>query len=227
MKFHVYQKYKDSSIEWLGDIPEHWYSMRFKYLLSEPLKYGANEVAELDDPSLPRYVRITDVNEDGTLRDDTFKSLPEDIAKPYLLKDGDLLFARSGATVGKSFYYQESWGRAAYAGYLIRGRLAPGRMISKFAAYFAQSINYWGWLRSSIIQATIQNVSAEKYAGLVLGIPPVEEQMQISSFIDRETARIDALVEKVRKSIELLREYRTALISAAVTGKIDVRGVTA
>ena len=216
-------KMKDSGIEWLGEIPEHWYLMRFKYLLSEPLKYGANEVAELDDPSLPRYVRITDVNEDGTLRDDTFKSLPEDIAKPYLLKDGDLLFARSGATVGKTFYYQESWGRTAYAGYLIRGRLAPERMISKFAAYFAQSINYWGWLRSSIIQATIQNVSAEKYAGLVLGIPSMEEQMQIASFLDRETACIDNLNQKIRDSIEKLCEYRTALIYAAVTGKIDVR----
>lgn len=216
-------KMKDSGIEWLGEIPEHWEVARFKYLLTEPLKYGANEVAELDDPTLPRYVRITDVNDDGSLRDDTFKSLPEEIAKPYLLTDGDLLFARSGATVGKTFYYQISWGRAAYAGYLIRARIAPRKMLSKFGAYFARSTNYWNWLNSSMIQATIQNVSAEKYAGLVIGVPPLDEQARIIEYIDKAASRIDALAIKLGGSIDKLREYRTALISAAVTGKIDVR----
>ncbi len=216
-RFKPYPAYKDSGIEWLGKVPETWHTLRFKYLLSEPLKYGANEVAELDDPGLPRYVRITDVNEDGTLREETFKSLPEDIAKPYLLRDGDLLFARSGATVGKTFYYQNSWGRAAYAGYLIRGRLASNKMMAKFAAYFAQSRNYWDWLGSSVIQATIQNVSAEKYAGLVLGIPTSDEQRVIVAYLDRETARIDQLIAKKERQIELLQEKRSALISHAVT----------
>jgi type I restriction enzyme S subunit len=57
-----------------------------------------------------------------------------------------------------------------------------------------------------------------------LPLPPAAEQNRIVAFVDRETQRIDAMVEKVRRSIELLKEYRTALISAAVTGKIDVRG---
>ena len=216
-------KMKDSGIKWLGEMPEHWEVLRFKYLLTEPLKYGANEVAELDDPALPRYVRITDVNDDGTLRDDTFKSLPEEIAKPYLLTEGDLLFARSGATVGKTFYYQASWGRAAYADYLIRARIDKNKMLSKFAAYFARSSNYWNWLSSSFIKATIQNVSAEKYAGLVLGVPPLEEQMAIANYIDKEASMIDALTLKLMDSIAKLREYRTPLISAAVTCQINVR----
>lgn len=214
---------KPSGIEWLGEIPEHWEVRRFKFLLPEPLKYGANEVAELDDPSLPRYVRITDINEDGTLREDTFKSLPEDIARPYLLREGDLLFARSGATVGKTFLYQESWGRAAYAGYLIRARLDRKKMLPRFGAYFAWSRNYWNWLRSSFIQATIENVSAEKYANLMLSVPPMDEQTKIIEYLDHETSRLEALVSKVGNGIGHLREYRMALISAAVTGKIDVR----
>ena len=53
--------------------------MRLKFLVSEPFKYGANEVAELDNPTLPRYIRITDVNENGQLRDDTFKSISEEV----------------------------------------------------------------------------------------------------------------------------------------------------
>lgn len=218
-----YAKMKDSSIEWLGEVPEHWEVKRLKFLLDEPMKYGANEVAELEDPEQPRYIRITDVNENGSLRNDTFKSLPEDIAQPYLLKEGDLLFARSGATVGKTFLYIKSWGRAAYAGYLIRARIAPAKMLPKFAAYFARTDNYWSWLRRSFIQATIQNVSAEKYACLVCPAPPLEEQTQVIEYLNTETGRIDRLIDKMTESITKLREYRTALISAAVTGKIDVR----
>lgn len=216
-------KMKDSGIKWLGKVPEHWNTNRLKFLLAEPLKYGANEAAELDNPSLPRYVRITDINEDGTLRDDTFKSLPEDIAYPYFLREGDLLFARSGATVGKTFLYQDSWGHAAYAGYLIRARFNLKKVLPRFAAYFVGSRNYWNWLRSSLIQATIQNVSAEKYSNLVLSIPPLNEQNKIVEFLDKKTGQLDSLITKVGNSISLLSEYRTALISAAVTGKIDLR----
>jgi len=214
---------KDSGVEWLGDIPAHWHVRRVKHVVAAPLKYGANEPAELKDPDLPRYIRITDIDDDGFLRNDTFRSLPQVIAQPYMLKVEDLLLARSGATVGKSFIYQEAWGPACYAGYLIRLRLNLRVMIPQFVYYFTASTSYWGWLASVTIQATIQNVSAEKYANLTLGVPPTHEQHEIIAFLDRETAKIDALVAKVRDHIDKLREHRTALISAAVTGKIDVR----
>ena len=213
---------KDSGIEWLGEIPRHWQAKRLRFLVSEPLKYGANESAELDDPDLPRYIRITDVDENGRLRGDTFKSLPEDVARPYLLKEGDLLLARSGATVGKSFYYEPSWGRAAYAGYLIRARFNPARMMPRFVNYFTNSQQYWQWLGSSFIQATIQNVSAEKYANLIVPVPPVDEQAEIVAYLDGMWKRLNDLTRKIKGSIEQLMDYRTALISAAVTGKIDV-----
>lgn len=66
---------KDSGIEWLGEIPTHWAVKRLKWLIKGKLKYGANESTELTDESFPRYIRITDFNDDGKLRDDTFKSL--------------------------------------------------------------------------------------------------------------------------------------------------------
>jgi restriction endonuclease S subunit len=217
-------KMKDSGVEWIGSIPTQWEVKRLKFLVSEPLKYGANEAAELDDPELPRYIRITDVDENGRLRDETFKSIPEDVARPYLLKEGDLLLARSGATVGKSFYYEPSWGRAAYAGYLIRARFNPTKTMPRFINYFTNSQQYWQWLSASFIQATIQNVSAEKYANLIVPVPPFEEQKRIVSYLDSMWQRLNNMTDKVRQSIQGLKEYRSALISAAVTGKIDVRG---
>ena len=216
-------KMKDSGVEWLGMIPEHWNTIRLKYSLSLPLQYGANEVSEYDEPSWPRYIRITDIDENGNLRNDTFKSLPEVTALPYLLKQGDLLFARSGATVGKTFMYKESWGRAAYAGYLIRANLNLILINPSFITYFCKSINYWDWLKINYIQATIQNVSAERYANLVIPVPSINEQNMIIEYLDSNTVYSNKLVEIIAHSTALLKEYRAALISAAVTGKIDVR----
>lgn len=217
MNRHSYDAYRDSGVEWLGEIPKHWRPLRLKIALSAPLQYGANETAELDDPLLPRYIRITDVSDTGTLREETFKSLPEEVAKPYLLEDGDLLFARSGATVGKTILFRAEWGRAAYAGYLIRARLNRQRIIPEFLAYFCQSRNYWEWLSSSFIQATIQNVSAERYAGLPIAVPPVDEQRCIAAFLDQQTKRIDGLIAKKERQIELLQEKRATLVTHAVT----------
>jgi type I restriction enzyme, S subunit len=214
---------KDSGVEWLGKIPANWEENRLKHLIRGPLKYGANEAAESRDMTWPRFVRITDITESGDLREDTFYSLPPDVASAYILDDGDVLFARSGATVGKSFLYRSSWGQCCYAGYLIRARIDRSKMTDEFFRYFSSSRAYWDQIYSSLIQATIQNVSAEKYANLWLRVPPVGEQRGIVSFLDRETARIDARIAKVNEAIERLKEYRTALISAAVTGKIDVR----
>ncbi|SEQ70430.1 restriction endonuclease subunit S [Giesbergeria anulus] len=214
---------KDSKAAWLGHIPRHWEAKRLKFVISEPLKYGANEAAELTDPELPRYIRITDVNDDGSLREDTFRSLPQEIADDYLLSDGDILLARSGATVGKSFIYKPSWGMAAYAGYLIRARMSDA-MNPDFAYLFLQSSCYWQWLSSVFIQATIQNVSAEKYANLVIPVPPINEQLSIVSRLLVQLKSIDVQRERVGLVIDRLIEYRSALITNAVTGKIDVRG---
>lgn len=214
---------KDSGVEWLGEIPKHWDTKRLKFLIAEPLKYGANEAAELTDPDLPRYIRITDVNDDGSLRDETFRSLPEEIANQYLLADGDILLARSGATVGKTFIYKPNWGVAAYAGYLIRARMAE-TMNADFAYQFLQSGCYWQWLNSIFIQATIQNVSAEKYANLVFPVPPLAEQIAIINALKKLLGKIDSQRERVELVLHRLQEYRSALITNAVTGKIDVRG---
>ena len=216
-------KMKDSGVVWLGEVPGHWQVLQLRRALMEPLAYGANEPADIDDPLYPRYVRITDIDARGSLHPDTFRSLPPDIAAQYLLTEGDLLFARSGATVGKTFLYRSDWGPCAYAGYLIRARFDAEMADVRFVRYFTSSSTYWAWLASAFIQATIQNVSAERYAGLEISLPPVDEQQAIVQYLDAETELIDQLRTKAELSIERLEEYRSAVISAAVTGKLDVR----
>lgn len=216
---------RDSGIPWLGPVPEQWKVRRLKFTASESLMYGANEAAEIDDPEFPRYIRITDIREDGTLHDETFRSLPPDVAEPYLLEDGDILLARSGATVGKSFQYLQTWGRAAYAGYLIRFRVDASVVSARFAYYFMRSALYWANIDSTLIQATIQNFSAEKYANIDVPLPPLDEQAVIVAELEKQTAQTDRLHETTNRAIARLVEYRAALITAATTGKIDVRNV--
>lgn len=210
---------KPSGIDWLGDIPAHWEVFRLKLLASEPLTYGANAAADLGEPDWPRFVRITDIDDLGRLRPETYRSLPPDIAEGFLLKENDILLARSGATVGKSFIYDPSWGIACYAGYLVRARIKKTNS-ARFIYWFMKSVSYREWVRSNFIQNTIQNISSERYANLCIPMPPLDMQRRIAQFLDKQTEQLNGLSAKVHKSIEKLTEYRAATITSAVTGQL-------
>jgi type I restriction enzyme S subunit len=219
--YKAYSDYVQSDADWLGVLPSRWQVRRLRFAALDPLKYGANEAAEFEDPELPRYIRITDVKPDGSLNSETFRSLPEEVAAPYLLEEGDVLLARSGATVGKSFQYFVSWGKAAYAGYLIRFRPDKTIIHPRYAYYYFQTECYWACIDSTLIQATIQNFSAEKYNDLKLPLPALEEQKQIADFLDHKTAQTNALIAKKEELIEKLKEQRIAIITRAVTRGLD------
>ncbi len=213
---------KDSGIQWIGKIPEGWKMVKLKYLLHDSLMYGANEPAESDNNQWPRYIRITDIAENGTLKVDTFKTLSPQKANGYLLKKGDILFARSGATVGKTFLFNENYA-ACFAGYLIKATPDQTRLLSKFLYFYTLSNAYVSWKDSIYIQSTIQNIGADKYSVLPVSTPPLSEQQAIVKYLDKKTNEIDAALKQIDTQIADLRAYRTALISEVVTGKIDVR----
>jgi len=156
------------------------------------------------------------------LRHDSVRSLPPEAAAPYLLEDGDILMARSGATVGKALRYQAAWGPACFAGYLIRLRPDGRRVMPEFLAYYTQSHGFKQEVAMQTVQATVPNVSAERYANFPIGLPPLEEQRAIVAHLDRRTAVLEAAAAKVRRQIERLAEYRASVIAAAVTGRIRI-----
>jgi type I restriction enzyme S subunit len=164
---------KPSGIPWLGDIPKHWEVRRLRFCIVGKLSYGANAAAEFDNPDWPRYLRITDFNNDGSLRADTFRSLPPHVAKDYPVEDGDILFARSGATVGKAFLVRTEIEKACYAGYLIRARPNADVVLPTFLFAFTQSTAFACWKDAIFNRATIQNIGADKYANLIFPIPPI------------------------------------------------------
>lgn len=215
-------KLRPSGIDWIGKIPSHWNVVNLKYLINEPLMYGANESPEIEtNLSNPRYIRITDIDENGCLKKDTFRTLQLDKAQPYFLRYGDILFARSGATVGKTYRFTEDY-PAAFAGYLIKASCGS-KIDSLFLLYYTNTQCYNNWKNSIFDKSTIQNISADKYNNLPVVVPPLSEQQAIADFLDAKTEKIDELVGELIKQIDELTEYKQSVITEAVTGKVDVR----
>ena len=212
---------RNSGIDWIGEIPEHWEVQPFKWILRKPLQYGANESGLLYDESLPRYVRITDIL-NNCLREDLQKqSLTEEQADGYILEENDILFARSGGTVGKAFIYKKEYGRCAFAGYLIRAQI-NSNCCPDYVYYYTQSQSYEEWKRQIFIQATIQNIGADRYSLMELPVPPFTEQRAIASYLDTKCSEIDSLIALKQAKIEELKEYKKSVIYEYVTGKKEV-----
>jgi len=213
-------KMKDSGIQWLGKIPEHWEVKRLKLLGS--IRYGLGEPPEYVEDGLP-FVRATDINHGKIDLELVKKVRPKDIPwdrRPQLQTD-EILVVRSGAYTGDSAIVTKDVA-GCIAGYdmVLTVRTAHPAFVAwvLLSKYVLQ-----GQIHLERLRAAQPHLNAEELGSLMVLVPPAGEQRAIAAFLDRETVRIDTLIGKIRKSIDLLREYRAALITAAVTGKIDVR----
>lgn len=215
------RKMKDSGIEWIGVIPCEWDVSKIKYVVKRPLQYGASESGIDYDEAKPRYIRITDITMNNELKDDGKLSLELNTAKPYLLEDEDILFARSGATVGKTFFFSSKYGVAAFAGYLIRASFNKSAVYPKYVYYNTLGINYDAWKNQAFSQATIQNIGADKYSEFKIPKPPLPEQKKIADFLDAKCADIDQIRADIDKQIEILTDYKKSIITEAVTKGLD------
>lgn len=214
---------KDSGIEWIGKIAETHTIFRLKYLLDSPMQYGANESGDKFIEDSVRYIRITDITADGKLKnDENNQYLPLDAADGYILKDKDVLFARSGGTVGKSFLYQEDYGTSAFAGYLIKAECDKSALLPEYLIYYSQSSLYELWKNMIFIQATIQNIGANKYSNMEIPVPSIDEQATIVEYLEGKCAQIDRLIAIKQAKIEKMEQYKRSLIYEYVTGKREI-----
>lgn len=214
---------KDSGIEWIGIISAIHNIYRLKYLLNSQMLYGANEAGSFYTNNAVRYIRITDITEDNKLKDSAENLyLSIEKAKPYILKDKDVLFARSGATVGKAFMYLNEYGKSAFAGYLIKAECNTQKLLPEYLFYYTQSSLYEYWKNMIFIQATIQNIGANKYSNMPIIQMSLDEQNQIVKFLDDKCAKIDRLIAIKQEKINKLNDYKKSLIYEYVTGKKEV-----
>ena len=211
------EKMKDSGVEWLGEVPAEWTVKKLKNVCSQSALYGANIASSQYEEEGVRFLRTTDISDDGVLKNGGV-FVQANLIEDYMLNDGDLLISRSG-TVGRSFLYKsQHHGLCAYAGYLVRFVPSSG-VLPEYLFLFTKTQAFQKFLQVMAISSTIENVNGEKYANAPFCIPPLREQIAIAAFLDREKAKSDMLIERCETAIELLKERRTALIAAAVTGE--------
>ena len=219
--FPEYPAYKDSGVEWLGEVPEHWEVGSFRRLIkSVGNGTTADQVDEADDTVA--VSRIETISTGQINFEKAGHVAPQDVAKRFLLNAGDILFSHinSLSMVGNVAIYLG--GRPLLHGMNLL-RIQPlSSVSSEWVLYWLKSKNIRQEVESrakpAINQASISTDSVRALPGL---IPPKVEQTQIARFLDHETARIDALIEEQQRLIELLKEKRQAVISHAVTKGLD------
>ena len=213
---------KDSGFEWIGEIPKHWEITKLKYLSVIKVQYGLNIESDLYCETGVRLLRITDINNDGSLKKIGGVYLKKsNVPNEYILKKGDFLFSRTGATVGKSTLINSSPDLMSFAGYLVRFNF-ENFDLSIFVSFYSQSSAFWDWINLQITQSTIQNVNGEKYSNLNLPLPPNREIKEINYLLNNKFIIFNKLIKKLQKKLDLIREYRQSLITSVVTGKIRI-----
>ena len=202
----------------VGRVPTDWEVTRLGDVC-EPPQYGAVSPARAFNPSLPRYIRITDLTEDGRLRTDDPRSADPSAVVGYELRADDLLFARSGATVGKTYLYTPKDGPCVYAGYLIRFRIKPEFAVARFIDVYTRSTAYRRWVSSMLRAGAQPNINATEYASLPIPLPPLSEQLAIVAVFDA----VDAAVECGGLESTRLRSFKVAIAHALLNGRLRPR----
>ncbi len=205
---------------WLGEVPGHWDVKKLKRL--GEIHYGLAEPPLLKEDGLP-FIRATDIYR-GKINSDTIQHIdPSDISwsRAYQLKSKDILVVRSRAYTGDSALIPEEW-EGAIAGYDLI--LSVNKAIPEFIALSLLSkYVLQGQIYLSKMRAAQPHLNAEELGECTIVLSSYEEQSEIAAYLNQKTTQIDQLIKKTQQSINLLKEKRAALITAAVTGKIDVR----
>lgn len=181
------------------------------------MSYGTSAPSCAYDTQV-RYIRITDIDDDGRLLDDLVS--PREYEQKHILKEGDVVFARTGATVGKSYMYSLSDGKCVYAGYLIRARVKQDVLNPKFLFYFTKTSAYKLFIQTSQAAAAQPNVNAHKYGNLKVPIPPLHEQSQIVSRIEKVHDAVRMLKQNYNKQIADCAEMKQSILHEAFEGRL-------
>lgn len=216
MSAPAYESYKDSGVEWLGKVPSHWevgpLKREFEVCLGKMLQ---TEAKGSSDEPLP-YLRAANIQWNGVDVSEVKKmwASPQEVEK-LQLEAGDLLVSEGG-DVGRSTIWLGELKNCIFQNSVNRVR-SFGRSNTKFLLFWISMLKSSGFVDIICNKATIAHFTAEKVASVPVYFPSPAEQTAIAAFLDRETGKIDALIEAQTRLIELLKEKRQAVISHAVT----------
>lgn len=197
----------------------NWQVKYLKDLCIGTGEYGLNSPAVPLSPKLPLYLRITDITDTGNYFEKNRASVVYNKTEK-LLHDNDFLFARTGATVGKTYLYKDIYKKVAFAGYLIRFTPDIQKINPYFLALYCQTNNYWNWVRICSMRSGQQGISAKEYGKLPIPYPPIKEQQKIVEVLESWDKAI-GLTKQLIEQKELQKKY---LMQQLLTGRTRLKG---
>lgn len=220
-----YENYKDSGLEWLGMVPEHWEIMRLKscssiilgkMLMSIPPK------GQEANYSLEKYLKSKNVGwlnlclDDNAVEEMFFNETEKEL---YKLREGDIVM-NEGGDIGKVALWHDT-GYDCYIQNSINKITSSNGVIPAFLTYYLYSVSMSGYFWSIVSQISIAHLTKEKLANTPIILPPLTEQRTIASYLDQKVGQIDALISEKEKMVEDLKAYRSSLITETVTKGLD------
>lgn len=214
----VRKGYKQTEV---GVLPEDWTASPLGKLLDGVPTYGINASAIPYDSRYPTYLRITDISEDGRFLDASKASVDHPLTSDYMLSEGDLVFARTGASVGKSYLYDRRDGELVFAGFLIRARPDTKKLEPRYLKYFVQSKPYWNWVKVNSMRSGQPGINGREYASVLIPLPPTKAEQEA---IAGALSDADALIEGLEKLIAKKRHLKQGAMQELLTGKKRLPG---
>ena len=163
--------------------------------------YGVAAPAVEYQENLPTYLRITDILDDGTLNLSELKSVKVPDSERYMLRPNDIVFARTGGSTGRNYFYDGTDGAFVYAGFLIKFSLDPKKVNPKFIKYFCQSEQYKQWVRSFNTGSTRGNINAQTFGNMEIALPGRKQQDHLVSVLESMGKKIK-LNKKINDNLE-------------------------
>ena len=158
-------------------------------------QYGEPYSSQVFDGKM-RYIRITDINEDGSLNEE--KVSAKGYSAYYLLKENDFLIARSGNTVGKTFLYKNKFGKAIFAGYLIRFKLDETKVIPEYLLAYTKCSPYKEWIKGNMRVSAQPNINSQQYLDSPIILPPLKAQKEIVEYVEKQKNEINVLKQRAQ-----------------------------
>ena len=204
----------------VGVLPKDWPVRSLRSSLLSAPSYGINKAAVPFDDDLPTYLRITDISEDSQFRPSPRVSVEHTNGQEYFLNEGDLVLARTGASVGKSYLYDTNDGPLVFAGFLIRISPNPEKLHPTFLAYYLQSKDFWNWVATMSIRSGQPGINGQEYGKLRLPLPPIHEQCAIAEVL----SDVDGLIGALDALIAKKRAIKQATMQQLLTGETRLPG---
>ena len=210
-------RHSERSEESSADLPSGWEWKTLQEISNVYGEYG------LSVPSTSyngiRYLRITDITDDGQLNDEYVSADIEKIEESDKLQEGDILFARTGATVGKTLIFKEDYGCCVFAGYLIRYRPKKEVVLPFYLHYVTHSKSYFDWVKKSQKAAAQPNISAKLYNAFQIPLPPLSVQKEIVARLDKLSENVKRLEANYKQIIAYCDELKKSILKKTFEGE--------